>query len=448
MDIVFVRHAEAVERGPELDDAGRELTPNGRKEIGDAIPKLQEHLEPGKQIFIWTSPAARAFQTAQMIADALEINGVSSFDWIYTGDFEAFSDALGKVDDKAILIIVGHKPHLSIWGEQLCGASISFRKAAMAGLAISSQVPPRAELRWLLRASVQQPADVADRPSAFKDFQQAMLKILSEISAWQSRFLRDPDDVECAHQLRVSIRQARSLLSFIKPALNGEEYVSMQSALKVVAGRLAYIREIDVLQDQLRSFLNKNKGLSGRKALAGLLKNERKKEETALRGYLADDSLSIIVNGISSWIKLWDVDPARFELLVLQRYGKWNRDLSDALNALDDDDHVKMHSLRIRLKKLHNVQDNIRLPLESTWMELPELKLLQHDLGEICDTYAGVLILRQLGSVCGVRGLSEETGIFTAYLLSLREELKAKFILTKARLSHVPASPGGSHEAQ
>ena len=435
MEIIFVRHATAVDITAAPDDSGRELTPNGRKEIGDAIPKLREHLEPGKQIFIWASPAARALQTAQMIADALEINGVSSFDWIYTGDFEAFSDALAKVDDKAILIIVGHMPHLSIWGEQLCGANISFKKAAMAGLALSSQVPPRAELRWLLRASVQQPADVADRPSAFKDFQQAMLKILSEISAWQNRFLREPDDVECAHELRVSIRQARSLLSFIKPAMDVEEYVSMQSALKAVAGRLSYIREIDVLKDQLRSFLKKDKGLSGCKALAGLLKNERKKEESALRGYLSEDSLSIIVNVISLWTQRWDMDSARFELLALKRYGKWNRDLAGALNTLDDDDHEKIHSLRIRLKKLHNVRDNILLPLESTWMELSELKLLQHDLGEICDTYSGILILRQLDSAFDVKGLSVDTRVFIEYLLSLRQELTGKFIQKKAQIS-------------
>ena len=428
MDIIFVRHAAAVDITAAQDDAGRELTPNGRKEIGDAIPKLREHLEPGRQIFIWTSSAARALQTAQIIARALEINGVSSYDWIYTGDFEAFRDELKETDDKATVIVVGHMPHLSDWGEQLCGARISFKKGAMAGLALSGNTPPKAEMRWLLRASLPQEAVIPERRDSFIGFQQAMIKVLRGTSAWQSRFLRDPDNVECAHQLRVSIRQARSLLSFIKPALNGEEYVSMQSALKAVAGRVSYIREIDVLQDQLRSFLKKNKGLSGRKALVGLLKNERKKEETALRGYLSDDSLGIIVNGISSWIQRWDVDPARFELLALQRYGIWNRDLVDALNALDDDDHAQMHSLRIRLKKLHNVQDNVRLPLESTWMELPQLKQLQHDLGEICDTYAGILILRQLDSTFDIKGLSEETRVFTQYLLSLRQELTGKFI--------------------
>jgi CHAD domain-containing protein len=222
----------------------------------------------------------------------------------------------------------------------------------------------------------------------------------------------------------------------------------MQSALKAVAGRLSYIREIDVLQDQLRSFLKNNKGLSGRKALAGLLKNERKKEETALRGYLSDDSLGIIVNGITSWIRQRDMDPARFELFALQRYSKWNRNLAEALNALDDDDHARMHSLRIRLKKLHNVQDNVRLPLESTWMDLSRLKLFQHDLGEICDTYAGILILRQLDTTFEVKGLSMETRVFTEHLLSLRQELTGRFLRKKAQISGTLALPGGSHETE
>ena len=452
MDIVFVRHAEAVERRPELDDLSRELTPKGRKEVGDSVLRLKKHLEPGKRILIWTSPAARASQTAQIIADALEIKSISSFEWVYTGDFEAFCDALSKVDDKTTLFVVGHMPHLSVWGEQLCGAVISFKKGAMAGLELSSKTPSRAELRWLLRASVPKDPAVSDRSDqhiTITDYQGIMIRILSDISERRNQFLREPDDVEHVHQMRVSIRKARSLLSFIKPALDGEEYRSIQAALKSIVDRLSYIREIDVLLEQLRSFQKKDKRFSSRKALAGLLINEREKEKSALHGYLSDDSISVVLDGIASWIQQWDdQEPARFESFALKRFAKWNQDIANALKALDDDDHAKMHSLRIKLKKLHNVQDNIRLPRENTGMELPELKLLQRDLGEICDTYASVSVLLQLGSVYGVRGLSEETGIFTAYLLSLREELKAKFILTKARLSHAPASPGASHEAQ
>ncbi len=447
MDIILVRHAAAADIGTAADDAGRQLTPKGRMELEDAIPRLREHLEPGKRILIWTSPAARALQTAQMIADALEIKSVSSYDWIYDGDQTAFHDELGKADDKATVIVIGHMPHLGDWSEQLCGTRISFKKSAMAGLSLSDKAPPRAAVRWLYRASLPQVSAIAREHTTLEDFQHALVSVLQDITSWQSRFLRDPDDVACAHELRVSIRRARSLLSFIKPALNGEEYVSMQSALKAVAGRLAYIREIDVLQDQLRSFLKKNKGLSSRKALAGLLKNERKKEGTALCGYLADDSLGIIINGISSWILRWDIDPARFDLLALQRYGKWNRALADALKAQDDDDHVKMHSLRIRLKKLHNVQDNVRLPLESTWIELPELKQLQHDLGEICDTYAGVQILRRLDAASDIKGLGEETRVFSEHLLSLRQELIGRFFLKKAQLSETISLPGGSDEA-
>ena len=434
MDVVLVRHAQAEDRNAQPDDLSRELTQKGRKDFGKSVSRLKRHTDPNRHMAIWTSPAARALQTSQIIADEMKLRDITRFDWIYTGDFDAFEAELSHVDEETLLFIVGHQPHLSFWAEKLSGISVSLRKGEMACIAFNPAASPKAALRWLIPSAMQKDKSMPGRHACINDFKQAMLGSLLDISKRRDLFLKKPGDAESVHQLRVSLRQARSLLLFIKPAVDGLEYSSAQAELKASADKLSSIREIDVLLAQRRAYLRENKPVSGCKALAKLLKGRREMESSAINEHLSADAFSAALSGIASWVQLWDEanqDAERFELFVMRRLEKWHQDAEDAMREPDTDDHEKLHSLRIRLKNLHNVRESVRLPDECQRIALTQLKKLQRDLGEICDVYASAALLRQMASAFDTRQLEAEAGILTAYLLDLGVALKQKYLLTR-----------------
>lgn len=64
MQLVFVRHAKAEDGSAIINDTGRELTAKGRKKARAVAKGLLHLLGDAGPVAIWTSPAARARQTA------------------------------------------------------------------------------------------------------------------------------------------------------------------------------------------------------------------------------------------------------------------------------------------------------------------------------------------------------------------------------------------------
>lgn len=429
MDLVLIRHAAAAETSPGLDDRSRELTPRGVNMLRQAMPRLQKHIKPGS-VQIWSSPAVRALQTARIIAEKLKAKGVSTFDWIYTGDDAAFRDELQRADRNATVLIVGHLPPLGEWCGQLSGETVLFRKNGMAGLSMEGEHPARARLQWLFRASLQTVLDTPpDKSGLLLDCKHETLVLLKKLSKTRLRFLRRPDDPESAHQMRVSVKQARSLLSFVRPAVADEDHKGSQASLKALADRFSHVREVDVLLAQLRSLTGKEKGGPGLQSLKKFLKKERRAGEAALCDYLSDNSFEELLNDVSSRVRHWDgpgYEPAQSGPLLLKRYEYWCRNAARALESLDTGYPRLVHRLRIRLKKLSAVHALLRLPPPGEGTDPANIKPLERILGGICDTYAGVSLLQRLGSRPDAGKLKAETDAFAELLERRREKLTGK----------------------
>src|SRR5258708_2680618 len=70
MQVLVLRHGIAEDAGPGQPDAGRSLTPEGRKKLAALLNRVAgAGVQPG---LILTSPYLRAKQTARMAADALD----------------------------------------------------------------------------------------------------------------------------------------------------------------------------------------------------------------------------------------------------------------------------------------------------------------------------------------------------------------------------------------
>ena len=107
MELILWRHAEAEIGEPDL---GRKLTPRGEKQARRSAEWLHANLPDSARIYV--SPATRAQQTAQALAD-LSPRKFRTVEQIAPG--ASVQDVLAAVDwpsAKSPIVIVGHQPTL------------------------------------------------------------------------------------------------------------------------------------------------------------------------------------------------------------------------------------------------------------------------------------------------------------------------------------------------
>jgi phosphohistidine phosphatase len=122
MDILLIRHGQAVEEAPGLGDAGRWLTEKGRRtsrKVGRWLAKKTKR----RPAAIWTSGLVRAVQTAEIIAaeagGAGEIQAVAE---LSPGrDPRDLVERLSRAETPGVLALVGHEPSLSLIAGALLG---------------------------------------------------------------------------------------------------------------------------------------------------------------------------------------------------------------------------------------------------------------------------------------------------------------------------------------
>ena len=152
MKLYLVRHAAAVERGGDVAEEQRFLTPEGRVFFRKtARTMLNQGLAPG---LILTSPLIRAVQTAEILAQTLDYIGpLVVTDALAPGfDVSGLKGLLSAYRNVAELVIVGHEPDLSSVAAALLvsPAGISLKKGAAIKLKIDPNTPGApAEFKWL-----------------------------------------------------------------------------------------------------------------------------------------------------------------------------------------------------------------------------------------------------------------------------------------------------------
>lgn len=94
--LVLVRHAKTQARNPELIDKDRQLTRAGRYSIEARFPISFQLLadEDVAEVKVWSSPALRAMQTAEVVAHALGVDGIEVRDSLYANSVDAFMTEL------------------------------------------------------------------------------------------------------------------------------------------------------------------------------------------------------------------------------------------------------------------------------------------------------------------------------------------------------------------
>lgn len=160
MQLILVRHGVAEDRRFGLDDQARELTGAGRRKFQSTLERLRENLPDDHRITLVSSPALRASQTAELIAEALHLKRLLEEDWIYSGSAEKLRLLLAAQQAEeeerqgapSLLILTGHQPHLSLWSAGVLGVPMMFRKGGAAAFQLNGYHPRPAHLLWSHRA--------------------------------------------------------------------------------------------------------------------------------------------------------------------------------------------------------------------------------------------------------------------------------------------------------
>ncbi len=142
MQILIVRHGQAVDDAPGLGDSGRWLTGKGRK-VTRRVARWMAKRKGRRPAAIWTSPLVRAVQTAEIMASAAELTDqVTVVPELSPGrDPADLLRLLSSHRGPEPLALVGHEPQLSLLITSLIG------EAAWAGLQESEDAEARPKLK-------------------------------------------------------------------------------------------------------------------------------------------------------------------------------------------------------------------------------------------------------------------------------------------------------------
>ena len=165
MDLFILRHGYAGNRlSDPMKDTKRQLTVSGKKEVVEIAKSLKKLGVKFNVIF--SSPLARAFQTAKIIAEEYKLTEQieQSEDLKPNGSKDSLYNKLSKLNIDSVILIVGHEPYLSSMINDIISSNndadrnysknnnnIILKKAGLSRIKITSTVPKlKGELRWLL----------------------------------------------------------------------------------------------------------------------------------------------------------------------------------------------------------------------------------------------------------------------------------------------------------
>jgi phosphohistidine phosphatase len=128
--IIIARHGAAEDKASSDRDADRNLTDKGREQA-DLMGRVLE-ATLGYVDAAWTSPFARALQTAEIAAKRLKVTPVAESNLEIGGDLEQLCWKIHR-EAPAKILLVGHQPDLGRLAARLLGfvSEVSLKKGGM-----------------------------------------------------------------------------------------------------------------------------------------------------------------------------------------------------------------------------------------------------------------------------------------------------------------------------
>ncbi|WP_159072177.1 CHAD domain-containing protein [Trichococcus paludicola] len=408
--LILIRHGSAEERTPEGDDFYRKLTEAGVEELTAFLPDIAPLLTENGNLKIWTSPLIRARQTAELVAEATAVEEIQQQEFLATGDFVAFMDALKQEDEGFNLALVGHEPYMSSWTKELIGAAIPFKKGAVALFTVDVTAEPIGNLEWLLapgesakckHAEVSEKKHAADKYEGTADCYQGegedtlYADIINEqvagVQHAYAAYQQDPVEPESAHALRVAIRQLRALLNFNKASGEEKYYREAGEDWRDIATTFGYLRELDVLMEECRELRGLYPDMLAEDGqVMSWLMEGRQGEQDSIHELITSGALTERIldaeAATAHFLKSISLDDDQQKKATIKKIEKMKKRLMRKWEEVDFSNHEQTHSLRINAKKLRYAATYLAPIMgEMDKQTIKEMKKVQTALGTLCD---------------------------------------------------------------
>jgi phosphohistidine phosphatase SixA/CHAD domain-containing protein len=390
--LVLVRHAKTQARGDGFADEKRELTAAGKRSIEARYPcnlKLLFELD-SNDVRIWSSPATRALQTAEVVARVLGIDGIETHEALYADAIDVFIEELAAA--QGTVIAVGHNPFMEELYRRFSNTTQDMGTGAIASFAIQEADDDGEAMSAWLEWFVQAPRVALWQ--SLVDLDKGLIKAGENIEQRVEALLAQPDDPETLHQYRISIRVARSLMAFVYPFCKRGALKETMRQLKELQAPTSHLRELDMLADALEE------GSPEAQMCEPLRAQERSGFIRELNKRTTRRQLKRVVSQLKDmpWrdsVEACGLDRRELAQCIQQMQTEYER----KMNVLDYAEIETVHDVRKQAKALRYVTREFAdcLPPEADKTNT-EAKAVQDKLGELCDCRTNA---RLLVEICG-----------------------------------------------
>ena len=398
--LVLMRHGKAQRPTEDMLDMERKLTEAGKRALSATLPHSLALMPRNAAVRVWSSPAARAEQTARLLVSACKREGIGVdpdiqlVDTLWSQDADPFLDNV-RACDADVVVAVGHNPFIEDLTARLTGSRIVFATGGLAAIALSeggvgADSPYSARLLWFAQGPM------AQRWKTLVCLEGVLAGASDTMQERLAAFFADPDDIETMHKFRVSVRTLRSLLAFVKPWQDAAQNETLQAELKAIVAETSRLRELDVLCEQASALQGASPDVVEFCASEAL--HERQRTCKALSSKKASQRIRHAASELNDvkWrkrVRACGLDAAA----VRARFDGLASQLQEELAMLDLADAEQTHDVRKKAKRVRYDAEQLDALLGDDAVDVAKgMTAHQDNLGAICDARVNIGIINGL----------------------------------------------------
>ena len=407
--LVLVRHGAPEASSASGSDLDRRLTSSGARALHVAYPRTFALLGDDVHPLVWSSPAVRALETADVVAAAAGADDIEVHQSLYAQDINVFLAEL-EAADALCVIAVGHAPFVDKLAARLLGMCPTFGK----GTAVAIDLPEGTAGRGVLRWYVAGPEVASWEELALVE--KAVAGATGVLTSCTKAFLAEPDDADHLLQFRIAIRRVRSLLQFLAPWQSKKQNRRCEYLLKELQVASAHLRALDILSETVDGLVESGE-LGDNSLLPMACAKERALEcssfVTHMRKRHASKDLKRLASDLEnlSWrSKVAEKGLTAEDFRV--RFDVLFNEVDEDLFGLDLRDGDAVYVARRDTKEMHYVAERLGDVLGADRAQMSEaLDEIQRELGALSDARSNKQLADECAKSPRFRGVRADLGV-------------------------------------
>ena len=410
--LVLVRHGNPEAQAASGSDFDRRLTPSGARALKSAYPRTFALLGDDVDACVWSSPALRALETADVVADAVGADGIEPHDCLYEQNVPAFLAELVQAGAET-LIVVGHAPFVDEVATLLARRAPVFDKGAAACFALVEGAEG-ADVTGALRWFVAGPEEASWEELAAVEA--SLAGAASELCGRVEEFLAAPEDAKALLQFRMSLRRVRSLLQFVTPWQAKRQNKPAVHALKELQEASSRLRALDILTRTVADLMEGGE-LGENSLLPMACAHERSLECESLLTLMRKRRAAKTLRKLAADLEhiSWKGRVGEEGLTAAQLRAHFDEELAevdDGLFGLDLRDGNAVFAARRDAKELHYVAERLGSVLGPDRAQVSaSMDEVQAELGQLSDARRNQRLAEECAKSPRFRGVRADLGV-------------------------------------